>query len=137
MGKTKYKWWGYVRRILYDYPRLRAVYNDLHRPQMGAPIDGNVITGNGLPTRTTERIALRELDPQEQREYDAVTAAMEYCLRLPDGESRYKLIDLMYWKRTHTLIGAAIQIPTSQRTAERWHGYIVRDIAARIEMYFG
>jgi RinA family phage transcriptional activator len=116
---------------------MREAYNELHRPQLSAPSGGLGVKNGGLTPRATETLALRELDPWEQSEYDAVTNAIASCLRMPDGEARYKLIDLMYWKRTHTMNGAAMQIPTSYKTAERWHGHFIRSVAANLGMYWG
>lgn len=43
-----------------------------------------------------------------REEIDAVDAAVEETKQLSDGAERLKLIDLVLWKRTHTLQGAAM-----------------------------
>ncbi|MBS5164598.1 MAG: hypothetical protein KHY77_02415 [Butyricicoccus pullicaecorum] len=44
---------------------------------------------------------------------------------MPDAQSRRKIIDLVYFQQVHTLRGAALQIPVSERTAARWNGQLM------------
>ena len=37
-----------------------------------------------------------------------------------------RLIDLVLWKRTHTLQGAAMAVYVSERTAQEWHRQFIR-----------
>lgn len=76
-------------------------------------------------TRTVETAALRQLPPEEQRELDAVSAAIQTTARYRNGALRIKLIDLIYWRGTHSLTGAALAIHVSTPTARLWHnGFI-------------
>ena len=43
-----------------------------------------------------------------------------------DGAERIRLIDLVLWKRTHTLQGAALACYVSERTAQEWHRQFIR-----------
>lgn len=62
----------------------------------------------------------------QQAEKDAVEAAIRDTLAMPDGESRIQVIDLVYWRKTHTIAGAASVIHYSERTAVQWHGEFLR-----------
>ncbi len=77
----------------------------------------------------TEEAALRELPPKEQLRYEAVERALKKTRRLRDGGWRVRLIELVYFKRSHTLSGAAEQCRASHSTAVRWHGDFIRAVA--------
>ena len=53
-------------------------------------------------------------------ELHAVEAAVSVVKRMPGGRARLKVVDLVLWKGTHTLEGAAMQVHCSERTARRW-----------------
>ena len=90
-------WWEYTKRIIRSYPALER-----------------------------KRKAEDTLTEKEQRRYDAVRAAIEGTERMPTGMQRLALVDLVYWKRSHTLFGAAMRIPISERTAQKWNAQFIR-----------
>lgn len=63
-------------------------------------------------------------------EFQAVEAAIEATRRRRDGEARMAVVEMVLLKRTHNIPGAALRIPCSERTALRWHGDFIREIAA-------
>lgn len=67
------------------------------------------------------------------REKDAVRAAIKATEALPSGKERLAIVDMVFWKRTHTLEGAALQVPCSLRTAQEYHRQFIRLVA----MHFG
>ena len=115
MSKPRYDWWGYAKAIIRRYPTLRAELQERQRPAM--EIDYSGMPHGGGAVRSTELIAIRELPTQKQREYEAVRKAIEATERVPGGRDRIKVIDLVFWRRSHTLEGAALTIPCSYRTA--------------------
>ena len=56
----------------------------------------------------------------------AVEAAVKETEQLADGGERLRLIDLVLWRRTHTLQGAALACYVSERTAQEWHRQFIR-----------
>ena len=80
----------------------------------GMPIGGG-------ERRSTEDAALRQLPPEDQCRLDAVAQAVEISEHLTSGLARRKLIDLVYFRRSHTVEGAAMQIPCDVRTAKTWN----------------
>lgn len=56
----------------------------------------------------------------------AVESAVKETEQLADGGERLRLIDLVLWKRTHTLQGAALACYVSERTAQEWHRQFIR-----------
>lgn len=66
-----------------------------------------------------------------KKELEAVEAAIEETKQLIDGAERLRLIDLVLWKRTHTLQGAALAVYVSERTAQEWHRQFIRLVAQK------
>ena len=66
---------------------------------------------------------------------DAEDAAVEETKQLSDGAERLKLIDLVLWKRTHTLQGAAMVVYVSERTAQEWHRQFIYLVAEKRGLY--
>lgn len=59
-------------------------------------------------------------------ESEAVRDAVTETGQLVDGAERLKLVDMVLWKRTHTVQGAAMAIFVSDRTAQEWHRQFIR-----------
>lgn len=93
MGKPRCKWWGYIRRVLADYPRMK-------------------------------RADAEELDRQEQRELQAVEKALDEV----DEISR-RLVEMVFFKGSHTLEGAAQCLFISYRTARRRQEWVIVSVA--------
>ena len=127
MSKPRYKWWGYIRNVIRSYPELKREYEALHEQSITANL--SAMPGGSDATRGTENIAIRELPRTKQREYDAVQRAIELTRRMPNGELRLRIIDLVYWKRTHTVEGAAMKVGYSADWGKRLHGNFVLLVA--------
>lgn len=50
----------------------------------------------------------------------AVQAAIEATERMEDGQKRLNVIRLVHWDRTQQILGAALLVPCSERTAYYW-----------------
>lgn len=78
---------------------------------------------------------IRRYDPSgkwdgiEKKENDSVLDAVAETRDMPDGEERMKLVQLIFWEKTHTLEGAALEINCSERTARRWHTDFIKCVA--------
>lgn len=131
MSKPRHDWWPYVKGMIRRYPSLKERYQDLHSISMIANYSGMI--GSPNASRTTESTAIRELPSTSQREYEAVRAAIDATERYNNGRDRLKTIKLVLWDGTHTIEGAALQIPCSWRTAAQWHGEFIRLVAS----YYG
>ena len=130
MSKPRYGWWGYVKDMIRRYPRLCEEYDDLHSQSLTADYSG-MPHGSGGENRTIENLAIRELPHNEQREYEAVRAAVAKTRALSNGGDRLKIIDLVFWKRSHTLEGAAASVPVSYRQAQRYHAEFILLVAKK------
>ena len=120
MSKPREIWWGYVKAMIRRYPALKKEYDSLHTPSLAVNLTG-MPSGHGLPSNPVEQTVLRDLPPTKQKEFEAVQEAIKATLRMYGGAERLKLIDLVFWQRSHTIDGAAMAINISERTARRWH----------------
>lgn len=128
MSRPRYDWWPYAKGMIRRHPKLKEKYADLHSQSLSASLSG-MPSGTEV-SRSTENVALRELPTTEQREYEAVRQAIEATERYNNGTDRLKVISLVLWKQTHTLEGAALQVPCSIATAKRYHGEFIRLVAS-------
>ena len=62
-------------------------------------------------------------------EKEAVEAAIATTERMKNGMDRLAVVDMVFWKQTHTLSRAAMMIPCSERTAQQWHADFIRLVA--------
>lgn len=119
MSRPRYRWWGYVKAVIRAYPELSARHNALHSPTVTPTYAGAIgRTGTSDPTG---RIAVREMGKQEQREFEAVRRAVRATVRMSAGRDRLRIIEMVLWRGSHTLEGAALAIPCSYMTARRYH----------------
>ena len=132
MSKPRYKWWQYVKNMIRAYPGLKREYEDLHEQSITANMSGMPGGGNGV-SRGTEEIAIRELPYTKQREYEAVRRAVEYTKHFRNGEERLRIIDLMYWKNSHTLAGAGLKVGYGYDRARQIH----REFVVAVATYYG
>lgn len=95
MSKPRYRWWGYIKSIIRNYPTL----------------EGKCCQGTTL------------------REQAAVRRAIEQTERMENGGERLQVIDMVFFRQTHTLEGAALMVPCSDRTARRWHTDFIKMVA--------
>ena len=128
MSRPRYAWWGYVKNMIRRYPALKQEYADLHSQSVTANYSG-MPRSVGV-SRGVEGLAIRELPSTKQREYEAVRRAVETTERYVNGRDRLKVIDMVLWKRSHTLEGAALMVPCASRTAAQWHGDFIRLVAS-------
>lgn len=118
-------WWYNAVRMVRNYPARKKEYEELHKAGLSSPISG--MPGSADVSRTTENIALRQLPPQKQREYEAVNRAIEITKLLPNGEKRMELIKKMYWSGKKLHIGQVIyQVGISEATGKRWHARFIK-----------
>lgn len=128
MSKPRYRWWGYLLNVLKAYPELCAKLQQLKEPRITVNYDPSR-GGKGGISRPTESTALAELRGTEGKEYNAVHQAIEYTSKLRNGAERNALIDMVFFKKSHSLEGAAMALFVSYSTAKKWHKEFILAVA--------
>lgn len=123
MSKPRYNWWPFALNMIRDYPQRLAEYRELHSQKITASPDSSAGGGGGA-SRVTEGIALRQLEPQEQREFDAVHSAFTRTKAMTEGKLRAEVVRLTMWKG-YNLGGAAMAVHISEHTARRYRWQFV------------
>lgn len=127
MSKPRYKWWGYIRRVLCAYPELRSDLDELKETLKAK--GENVVRGSGAG-RPVEVLATATLpDRQEQRELEAVEKALNDA-----DEVTRKLAEMVFFKQTHKLYGAALTLFISYETAKRRQKRLILAVAENLEL---
>lgn len=126
MSKPRYKWWGYIKNVIRDYPRLKQEYEALHEQSITPSMSG--MPGGGGASRAVENIAIRELPKAEQRDYEAVQKAVDGTQRLDTGTDRMKLVRLVFWKN-QKLKDAAYKCHISYDTARNYQWEFITLVA--------
>ena len=125
MSSPKYDWWQSAIWAIRNYPARKTEYDELHTVSLTAQMSG-MPSGTNV-SRTTETIALRTMPPAKQREYDAVSRAIEITKLLPGGEERLELIKRVYWSgKKKSLYQVIPQLHIGETTGKRWHARFVR-----------
>ncbi len=73
-------------------------------------------------------MARRWPDGVNANEDRAVRLALEETERMCAAADRLKIVRMVLLEGTHTLEGAAVQIPCSPRTAQRYHADFIRAV---------
>lgn len=131
--QTRPEWWGYCKHIIRQYPRLKK---ELETPLETAvtPGYGGGPSGSGGISRPVERAVIHDLNPKDQKRFDAVDEAIRRTMEKPNGADIMRVIDMVYFARTHTIAGAAREIPISEIQAGRWNGTFIRLVAEILDM---
>lgn len=124
---------GYVLNVVRMYPRLVEKLEEKRAAAMSLTAAGGA-GGASLPGRPTERAALVTLEEPEQRWLEAVAGAIRDTKALSDGAERLRLIDLLFWRRTHTMQGAALKLHISYWTVQRRRRSFLRLVAKNLNL---
>jgi len=105
LGRQKEPWWSYVKSIIGQYPELQREM-----------------------TSTDEMKNIQK--------YEAISNAINKISNIhpDDYQQRLKVIELVYFKKTHNIEGASMIIPCHLNTAGRWQGEFIRIVADELQL---
>ena len=127
-------WRSRAKNAIRRYPELLKAERELHSGKVTPTYSGMPMGGEA--SRTTELIALRQLPRNEQRDLDAVRAALDTITRqYKNADLRRNMIDIVYWRRTHTIDGAALILHISTSTAHLWDRDLIKLVDAYRRVY--
>lgn len=87
--------------------------------------------GHSGESRPAENISLKIIDDQYVRQTACIVDAIERVMNKLSRDD-YMLIDLVYWKGSHSIEGAALALHTSKSTAYRKINAIITAIAKEL-----
>lgn len=120
MSKPRYGWWSYAKYMARNYPNLCRELKEKQSISTTANYSASH-RGSG-EARGTESAAMRQLSQVKMREYEAVRNAVEAAGAVPgNGYLRLKLVEMVYFKRTHTLEGVCQVLHISYGTAKNYN----------------
>lgn len=131
MSKPREPWWGYVKNVLRAYPDYKRELARLRKDISITPKYNANGGGSGV-SNPTETVSLRELPLKEQLRLEAVERALAETRRMPNGKWRCAIIERVYFRKSHTLEGAANYCHVSYGAAKEWHGDFIRLVAAHL-----
>lgn len=125
---SKPDWWYHARQITRKYPKLQKQLEELRSQNITPHMNG--MPGGGDISRSTEQTALRELpDKTDRDDYRAVDTAVQITRQYPNGDKRLKIIDLLIWKNSHTMDGAAMVTHYSRDAVKDFHAAFLSLVA--------
>lgn len=124
MSKPRYGWWSYAKYMVRKYPALKREYDSIHSQSITA--NTARLPGSRSVSRSTESTALRQLPRARQRELDAVQKAIDRTKLMETGRERLAVINMVLWRGSHKIDGAALAIHISETTATRYHSDFIR-----------
>ena len=116
-------WRSEARAALRQYPKLkrRQGENDMQI----TPVYGGAAVQHSA-SRTTEDVALRStLTEREENIISAVEFMLNMQSRYANSKERLRMVELVYFKHTHTIDGAADIVHYSPDALWRWYGEIL------------
>ena len=122
MSKPRYNWWGFALAMIRDYPHRQKELQDMHEQKITANLSG--MPGSRTASRTTEGVALKQLQPQAQREFDAVDRAIKRVKGMAESKLRMEVVRITLWKG-YAISTAAMWLNISDRTARRYRWQFV------------
>ena len=132
MSKPRYKWWSYVKWMIRLYPERMAELR--RRQEASVTANYNAMPGGSEASRTTEELGMASLGKTVDREVEAVRRAIEETGYMKTGELRLKIIELVYWRRSHTLRGACDAVYLSYDTGKTYQGDFIRCVARYFDL---
>ena len=124
-------WRGEARKALRDYPRIKK-RQSLLKSQQITPVYGGAAVQHSA-SRTTEDVALRTtLTEREENVISAVEFMLNMQSRYYNADARMRMVRLVYWARTHTLQGAALEVGYNINTIKAWNTEILTAIYVAI-----
>lgn len=150
--REKPAWWNYVKKVIREYPDLKKRLETPLEPRMGGNPGTRYVTigpdgkreegvsfagrPSGGVSSPVERCVIHDLPPKQQRRFDAVDNAIRrtQTLHPDDYKPRLSIIELVYFRGTHTIAGAAMKVGCHNNTAGKWQAEFIRLVADELDL---
>ena len=113
-----------AKAALRKYPRCKRKQAETAEMRITPSYSG--VPGGGTATRTTENVALSSaLTDEESNIISAVEFMLHMQKRYYNADARMKMVRLVYWERTHTMQGVAMEVGYNINTVKSWNTEIL------------
>lgn len=105
-----------IELLIEHYPIDKRELEHYKADMIPSPTQGYSLTAGvdgGETGRTTEKVAMRIISSPYVRRLEINCAAIENALSAVDDIDR-KLVDLIYWKKEYTVVGAGMKLGLSK-----------------------
>jgi hypothetical protein len=127
MSKPAHSWHFIVLRVLRNYPELYSRREQLRQQSVTAGYSG--MSGGGGNSRKTETAALRQLSPREESDLEAVLKTIRTAERWIEGKTTLRIIEMVDWRRTHTIQGAEEALYLGEDTGKDLRSRFINELA--------
>lgn len=112
-------WRSEARTALRLYPKLKRRQGE--NEMQITPVYGGAAVQHSA-SRTIENVALRStLTEREENIISAVEFMLQMQRRYYNADARLRMLKLVYWSRTHTMQGAAMEVGYNINTVKSWN----------------
>lgn len=123
-------WRSEARAALRLYPKLK--HRQGENEMQITPVYGGAAVQHSA-SRTTENVALRStLTEREENIISAVEFMVAMQSHYYNAEARMKMLSLVYFRRTHTMQGAAMEVGYNINTVKAWNTEILTAVYVAI-----
>ena len=131
MSRPRPAWWRDVKDAIRRYPEMKKAMQD-QVPTAATARYGPQTPHSGVG-RPLEDKAIKRLSDGDAQDYEAINAAIHETAKMENGKTRLTIIDLVYWKRSHSIQGAGMKTGYSKRQADRF----IREFILLVAFYQG
>lgn len=132
--RNKQDHWLYVKNILRSYPKIKELQRYLLDTKVTATYGGIGGVAGGKVSSAVETAALKELHPKDQRRLKAIEDTIAETRHMPDGTERLRVVEMVYFKQTHTLLGAAAILGLRKQRAIDYSSTFISAVAEKLDL---
>ena len=140
-NKQRQKLWRKARRDarqdLLFYVEYRKILDELIDDRIHARSGSESQAARSLVSDPTAAAAMRGTQTPREKYLQSKCDAIEQCLMFMSGDmqtrrNKQRMVEMVYFRRTHTTQGAAMELDYSVRTIQRWQAEILDSIAIQL-----
>ena len=129
----KKPWWNYVKSIIREYPALKKEIETPLATRI-TPVYGSIGGGSGISDPVTNAV-IHDLPKPKQRKFDAVeNAIIETKAHYDNWKIRLDIIDMVYWRKTHTIQGASMATYCHYNTACTYQADFINAVSRYLDL---
>lgn len=139
------RWKGHVKELVYNYHQYKRCIREFEESiAYKSSVRDEVVNGEHIDYRPcgggtsdkTQQRAFELMSDERINFLRKAVAAVDYAIYVTErkrgGTDMMKIIKAVYWDKTHTLYGAAMLIPISERQVKNWNADFLHLVAQKM-----